>query len=276
MLGPDWFECIGSVPIAGAPPEMTGLPHPVLTFGQCGNRWSQSAVDADRKVKADRARMDAEAKAQAEAEIESARLVAIDGIASAQSPLEALLILRDLPTALPTALLRDLWLRLLGQGNFRPSGDMVTLEGRQTALGYFLSRGSFTTQWGHWEERDRQPVFLAEGAGHQVIPAHGESWEQTHEGFDVWLDSEGALWSGGWSPYDRETRLAIGNGGHRSTSWLVVEVGRSPSFRRRKAKFMGWEIRVPDARAISLSSPSDLAYTRAITAALEDQLSKSG
>jgi hypothetical protein len=275
-LGPDWFECIGQVPISGALPAQTGLPHPILTFGPCRNRWSQSAVEADAKDRAQRARADARAEAGAKAAHEAARLAAIDLLASARSPIDALRTLRSFDAALPSALLRDLWLRFLGDGSFRPSGDMVTLEGRQTVFGYFLSRGTMTSQWGHWKERDREPVFLAAGAGHEVIPARGEEWETTYEGFDVWFDSEGTLWSDGRSTSDRVASLAVGREGHRSTAQLVVGPGEAPLLRRRKAKWMGWEIRVPNARGAAPYSPDDLAYTRAMTAVLDAQVSMSG
>jgi len=166
---------------------------------------------------------------------------------------------------LPTAVLKETWLRLLRKGHFTSREEMLTLEGRGTFFGYFLSRGGYTTQWGRWVEQKREPVYRAPGAGYDVVPRLGEIEESVHEGYDVWFDTSGALWSDGRSA--EEVRLAVGGGG-RDTRRLVVKEDEPLRLQRRKATYLGWEIRVPGARGAWPYKAESIEYTRALKSVL--------
>lgn len=265
-MGSGWVECRSDVPYSGAPPELTGLPHPVIDFGPCQHRFQPAAVLAEAAKRQNRERLEAEARAASEAAEQ-------DRAAESQRKIEASSDANEIVQALGVRegliaadALRQAWLRLLANGAIAPGEEeMVTLEGRGTVIGYFLSRGTMTTQWGKWTEQKREPVFRAPGAGHEVRPGHGETSELVKEGFDVWFDPSGELWSDGWS--GGSARLSIG-GGSRSAHRLVVAPGASPRFQRRKAKWMGWEIRVPNAQSAWPYEAGDIQYARALKAVL--------
>jgi hypothetical protein len=166
---------------------------------------------------------------------------------------------------LPVELLRDVWLRLLREGMFVSSEEMLTLEGRGTVLGYFLSRGGYTTQWGKWTERKGEPVYCAPGAGRHVISRHADIPESIQEGFDVWFDALGDLWSDGRS--SNPARLAIG-GAARDTHRLVLHQDEPLRLQRRKAAWMGWEITVPNSRGAWPYDFGSIEYTRALKSVL--------
>ncbi|HWA55093.1 MAG TPA: hypothetical protein VG816_13070 [Solirubrobacterales bacterium] len=187
-------------------------------------------------------------------------------IEASNDPSEILQALDAREGLISADVLRHAWLRLLAGGAIAASNEeIVTLEGRGTALGYFLSRGTLTTQWGKWVEIEREPAFRVPGAGYEVRPGHGETSELTKEGFDVWFDPSGELWSDGWS--GGSAKLSIG-GGARSTHRLIVAPGASPEFQRRKAKWMGWEIQVPNAQSAWPYDAGDIGYGRALKAIL--------
>jgi hypothetical protein len=210
--------------------------------------------------------MEAEVRAASEA-AERERAAESRRIIEASSDATEILQALDAREGLIAAdVLRQAWVRLLARGVVAAdSEEIVTLEGRGTALGYFLSRGTMTTQWGKWVELKREPAFRARGGGHEVRPGHGETPGLVKEGFDVWFDPSGTLWSDGWS--DGSATLRIG-GGARSTHRLIVAPGVSPKLQRRKAQWMGWEIRVPNAQSAWPYEAGDIEYARALKAVL--------
>lgn len=265
QLEADWFECVSDVIYGGAPPELTGLPHPIHHYGPCEHRFRPSAVLAAEAAQRKRIVRERAARAEAEAAEEARCRESIDTLSRSSDPGEILLALQVREGMIPTETLQTTWLRLLSEGVFTSGEEMLTLEGRGTFLGYFLSRGGYTTQWGKWVEREREPVYRAPGAGYEVHPQRGEMPESVQEGFDVWFDSSGRLWSDGRST--GPARLAIG-GGQRETCRLVVAEGQRPYLQRRKADWMGWEIRVPDAQGAWPYTAHSIEYTRALESAL--------
>jgi hypothetical protein len=265
-MGSGWVECRSDVPYSGAPPELTGLPHPVIDFGPCQHRFQPSAVLAAASERQNRERLEAEVRAASEA-AELERAAESRRTIEASSDATEILQVLDVREGLIAAdVLRQAWLRLLACGAIvAGKEEIITLEGRGTVIGYFLSRGTMTTQWGKWTELKREPAFRARQAGHEVRPGHGETSELVKEGFDVWFDPSGELWSDGWS--GGSARLSIG-GSSRSTHRLIVAPGASPKLQRRKAKWMGWEIRVPNAQSAWPYEASDIEYARALKAVL--------
>jgi hypothetical protein len=94
--------------------------------------------------------------------------------------------------------------------------------------------------------------------------------ESVYEGFDVWFDMSGVLWSDGRST--PPARLAVGSDAPRSTQRLIVAAGETPRLRRRKAKWLGWEILVPGVQSAWPYSAGDVGYGRALKAMLESHL----
>jgi hypothetical protein len=72
-IGPDWLECVSDVIYGGAPPELTGLPHPIHHYGPCQHQFRPSAVHAAETARREKQRRDAAAKAEAEATEETRR-----------------------------------------------------------------------------------------------------------------------------------------------------------------------------------------------------------
>lgn len=265
-LGSGWAECVSDVPYSGAPPELTGLPHPIHQFGPCGHRFQPARVleaNAARHKQAEQeARERAEAQA-AELALRDKSIAILKQSNDISTILEALTIREGL---IPAEILKATWLGLIDRGEFEtPDEEIVTLEGRGTLLGYVLSRGTYTTQWGQWTEQGREPVFKATGAGRRVSPRLGEIPESVTEGFDVWLDESGEIWSSG----DQDNSHAcLSLGGWRGTERLIVGRGTQLNFRRRKAEWMGWETLVPKTRNAWHLNPGDIEYQRALKAVL--------
>lgn len=265
-LGSGWVECVSDVPYSGAPPELTGLPYPIHQFGPCGHRFQPATVIEAEVARQERAAQEAEAQAEAEEAERNHRdesVAILERSGDLTEILEALDIREGL---IPAAILRRTWLRLLQNGAFEaPSEEIVTLDGRGTIAGYFLSRGTYTTQWGKWTEREREPAFRAPEAGRSVSPRYGEVPESVTEGFDVWFDESGGLWAGN-GPNELRAQLAMG--GTRATERLIVEKGKQLTFQRRKANWQGWETVVPGARTTRQYNAGDIAYARALKAVL--------
>lgn len=164
----------------------------------------------------------------------------------------------------PVEAMRCAWQRFAEAGLFTASEDMVTVEGRATAGGYVLSRGTYTTQFGKWTETSREPALRARGAGRQVIPANGEQSECCIEGFDVWFDRSGQLWSDGRGR--GPAVLSIKE--RRETARVVVPTGAPFRPQRRKSNFLGWEMQVPGAQHAWPYHPGAIEYARALVAVL--------
>ena len=265
-IGSGWVECRSDVPYSGAPPELTGLPHPVIDFGPCQHRFQPATVLAAAREQQNREKAEAEIRAASKV-AEQERGAESQRVIEASSDAAEILQALDAREGLIAAdVLRQAWSRLLASGAIAANDEeIVTLEGCGTALGYFLSRGTMTTQWGKWVELKREPAFRVSGAGYEVRPGYGETPESAKEGFDVWFDPSGELWSDGWS--GGPAKLSIG-GGARRTHRLIVTPGASPKSQRRKAQLMGWEIRVPNAQSAWPYEAGDIEYARALKAIL--------
>jgi hypothetical protein len=254
----------------GAPPELTGLPHPIHHYGPCKHQFQPSAVLAAESAQEDKARKEKRERAEAESTEEARRDESIEILSHSSDPAAILEALQVREGMLSPDILRETWRRLLGKGIFVSKEEMLTLEGRGTFLGYFLSRGGYTTQWGKWAEQKRETVYRAPGAGYDVVPRIGEVQEYVHEGYDVWFDASGALWSDGRS--NGPARLAVG-GASRETRRLVVREGETLRLQRRKASYLGWEIRVPGAQGAWPYEAESIEYTRALKSVLNHRSS---
>jgi hypothetical protein len=257
---------VSEVIYGGAPPELTGLPHPIHHYGPCKHRFQPAAVLAAEAAQRERAEEERAARAKAEAEEEARRDESIEVLSQSSDPDAILAALRVREGSLPPEIVKGAWLRLLEKGLFAPEEEMLTVEGRGTVLGYFLSRGGYTTQWGKWVERKREPVYRAPGAGLRVTPSYYDVPGTVQEGFDVWFDAAGELWSDGGS--SEPARLAIGGTG-RAINRLILPRGMALRLQRRKANWIGWEIRVPGSRGAWAHAPGSAEYTRALRSVLE-------
>lgn len=265
-LGSGWVECVSDVPYSGAPPELTGLPHPIHHIGPCGYRFQPATVIKAEVARQERAAREAEAQAKAEAAERVQRAESIEILKTSGHITEILEALGIREGLIPAAILKQTWLRLLRDDALEgPNEEIVTVEGRGTILGYFLSRGTFTTQWGKWTERERERVFRAPEAGRSVSPRYGEVPESVTEGYDVWFDASGGLWAGDDSNENR-ARLALG--GTRATERLLIGRGKELTFTPRKASWQGWETLVPGAQTAWRYSAGDAEYARALKAVL--------
>jgi hypothetical protein len=271
QLSSGWVECISDVIYGGAPPELTGLPHPIHHYGPCKHRFQPSVVLAAEAAQRERVEKETRERAESEAAEEARREQSIGIMSRSSDPATILEALRVREGMLPPDILKETWCRLLKNGAFTSSEEMLTFEGRGTFLGYFLSRGGYTTQWGKWVERKREPVYRAPGAGYELVPRQGEIQEYVHEGYDLWFDASGALWSDGRST--APARLAVG-GASRDLRRLVVKEGESPRLQRRKAQYLGWEIRVPEAQGAWPCKAESIEYTRALKSVLEHRSSQ--
>lgn len=265
-IGSGWVECVSDVPYSGAPPELTGLPHPIHQFGPCGHRFQPATVIEAEVARQERAALEAEAQAKAEAAERVQRAESIEILKKSGNVTEILEALSVREGLIPAAILEQTWLRLLRDNALEaPNEEIVTIEGRGTILGYFLSRGTFTTQWGKWTEREREPVFRAPESGRSVRPRYGEIRESVIEGFDVWFDASGGLWACNDA---NEPRARLALGGTRATERLLVERGKQLTFTPRKANWQGWETLVPGAQTARGYSAGDAEYARALKAVL--------
>jgi hypothetical protein len=264
-LNSDWLECRSDVIYSGAPPELTGLPHPVHQYGPCSHKFEPVAVRAAEAAQRQKIERDAAVKADAEAAEATRRDESVAVLRSSSDPQAILEALQVREGMLPADVLKPVLLRLMRGRHFSSPQEMLTLEGRGSLLGYVLSRGGYTTQWGKWVEVEREPVYLAAGAGHEVIDAHHDVPASVQEGFDVWVDASGGLWSDGRS--SGSARLAIG-GSSKETRRLVLQKGKPLRLQRRKAEYMGWEIRVPDARGAWPYGSGSIEYTRVLRSLL--------
>jgi hypothetical protein len=253
QLDSSWVECVSDVIYGGAPPELTGLPHPIHHYGPCKHQFQPSAVLAAEAARREKAEQERRERAEAEAAEEVRRDESIEILSHSSDPSTVLEALQVREGMLPADILKATWLRLLERGLFTSSEELLTLEGRGTFLGYFLSRGGYTTQWGRWTERKREPVYRA-----------------SNEGYHVWFDTSGALWSDGRST--EPARLAIG-GASRETRHLVVKEGETVRLQRKKAAYLGWEIRVPGSRGAWPYEAESIGYTRALKAVIGHRLS---
>jgi hypothetical protein len=265
QLGSGWVECVSDVIYGGAPPELTGLPHPIHHYGPCKHQFQPSTVLAEEAARRERVEQEKSVRAEVEAAEEARRDESVEILLRSSDPDTILDALQVREGMLPLDILKGTWRRLLEKGTFSSSEEMLTLEGRGTFLGYFLSRGGYTTQWGRWTERKREPVYRAAEAGYDVVSQRGETQEFVREGYDLWFDSSGGLWSGDGST--GSVRLAVGGAG-RETRRLVVREGETLRLQRKKSAYMGWEIRVPGARGAWPCKAESIEYTRALKAVL--------
>lgn len=271
-LGLGWVECVSDVPYSGAPPELTGLPHPIHQFGPCGHRFQPATVKEAEVARQERAAREAEAQAEAEAAERVHRDESIEILRRSGDINEILEALGIREGLVPAAILKRTWRRLLQNDALdAPSEEIVTIEGHGTIAGYFLSRGTYTTQWGKWAEREREPVFRAPEAGRSVSPRYDEVPESVIEGFDVWFDASGGLWAGNDG---NEPRARLALTGTRATERLLVARGTQLTFQRRKANWQGWETLVPGAQAARQYNAGDMEYARALKAVLAPRRSR--
>ena len=265
-IGSGWVEYVSDVPYSGAPPELTGLPHPIHQFGPCRHRFEPAAVLAAEAARREAAKRGAEERAEAEAAERAQRERSVAVLERSSNPAKILEALEIRDGLLPTELLKQAWLRLLRcEALATPDREIVTVEGRGTVAGYFLSRGTFTTQWGRWTELKREPAYPAPGAGRRVSPRIGEVPESVSEGFDVLLDATGRVWSGG-RPDSSPASLSLT--GMRGTEHLIVSRGAQPTFQPRKSQWQGWETSVSGAHKAWAGGDDEIQYARALRAAL--------
>lgn len=269
-LSSGWSECVSDVVRGAAPPEVTGHPHPTPIFGPCTHRFEVAAAIAAEAERG--ARIARSEKARAEAEAAAARAgekrrdESLAALRGSTDPGELVAALRAGEGLVPAGEVKAAWLRFLEAASPAPQEEMLTLEGRGTVLGFFLSRGTYTSQWGKWVELKREPVFRASGAGREVTAAYADVPGSVQEGFDVWVDAAGTLWSDGRS--GPPARLAVGADAPRTTRRLVLGHGERLRLRRRKEEWLGWEIRVPGAQGAWGYAAGDAEYARAMAAAI--------
>lgn len=175
-------------------------------------RGAQHAAEAEyreARERSERARAD---EADRRWQIRTSSLAVLNGRPQLSEALDALSASHG---GLPRKTCEATLARFIQLDVIRPTHEIVVAEGRMTVPGYFLSRGTFTTQLGRWKEVRRVPAFRAPQADRRRV-GDGEYGSPAREkGFDVWLDVEGGLWCAS----DRRAGNTASNfaGGKRST-----------------------------------------------------------
>ncbi len=192
-------------------------------------------------------------------------------------PHEAVAALERPHGGLPASLCRSTFLRIVETIGAPPSHDIVTVTGRASVAKLMFS----------WAETSRVGAFVAPGGGRRFVDRYGEQDAHWHQGFNVWVDTLGDVWTCETQGDPREdlkgkhcldSPWAFHQPESRVTAHVVLEEGSSFRTRRRRPKgvLFGFESLVVDGRRVwrhpDAEQPEgifNISYTAAIASALE-------
>lgn len=291
-IAPNYYECVGEIAVGGIPASATGLPHDIPDLRVCGERFQVGSSGATPSCAlcgldsigtcegcrrrlcgrhgttsppflckacfetriAERQRREAESKAHARVEATLRRNALREQLLASGDHMQIARILSDDADILTASEAKKVWESLLSLDRLPATHELVTVVGKGTLGGYFLSRGGLYGQRGSWKEAGvRSELWFAEKSVRVFSKGFDGQSDRWIEGCDGVLSADGSFWRAVEGVF-----LGLSDG--REASFMLPK-GRRVQLSKRPTSTRSWGV---EAGYALIPNDDPLSYVRTV------------